>query len=140
MHLNRNDLFLKYKSKTDIAIEKQRRVIIVYIFQSCPDFSDLITQAIKFITVATMENMIQENEKILFLFFNILNLLFFKIAAIVIIIRIIISKAITMPNLSKVLGPSNKEHTRLSIKYKGANIIQANVKTSPTNFFAIKPP
>lgn len=34
MHLNKNDLFLKYKSKIDIAIEKQRRVIIVYIFQS----------------------------------------------------------------------------------------------------------
>lgn len=106
-------------------------------FQSFPDSSELMNQAIIFIIKDKTENRIEEIVYGFFLFETILILLFFITTNMELIKNNITKNITTTPKCGSICGPLTIEHNRFNKNVRGANIIHVRVIISPNNFFLI---
>ena len=121
----------------EIAMEKQRTVIMVYKFQSIPDSSDCIAHAIPFIKKERPLYHREERINTFLLFFKNLIFLSFNITVMELIRKVATNTRAIAPKPRRDFTPIITEHKVFQINVMGANIKQVKEIISLKEFFFI---
>ena len=122
---------------TDIAKEKHKTVIIVYKFQSIPDFSDCTAHAIPFIKKERPLYQIDERINTFLLVFKNLIFLSFNMTVIELIRKMAANTRAIAPKPRRDFTPIITAHKVFQINVMGANIKQVKEIISLKEFFFI---